>query len=143
MRANFSKSARFDDRSGTRSKKGITRSSKAWRSRNDEHQRLVALAIRLDVATTQPIAYQLENLSPVAVLADVELWNELKPDTARSVVLHRDREASFSVYVTRDVAVQPFLLIVRTRHVVTTVNAWSDVTVSSAGFSEFPAYSRI
>src|SRR4029453_13882179 len=33
--------------------------------------------------------------------------------------------------------------IVRTRHVVTIVNAWSDVTISSAGFSEFPAFGRI
>src|SRR6184192_3590371 len=50
---------------------------------------------------------------------------------------------SFSVDVTRDVAIQPFLLIVRTRHVVTIVNAWSDVHVSSAGCSEFPANSQI
>jgi hypothetical protein len=38
---------------------------------------------------------------------------------------------------------EPFLLIVRTRHVVTIVNARSDVTMSSAGCSEFPAYSRL
>jgi hypothetical protein len=42
-----------------------------------------------------------------------------------------DREASFSVYETDHPATkldQPFLLIVRTRHVVTKVNAASDVT---------------
>jgi hypothetical protein len=56
-----------------------------------------------------------------------------------------DGEASFSVYETDDPADpdQPFLLIVRTRHVVTTVNALSDVTVSSAGSSDIPAYSRL
>src|ERR687888_385679 len=72
---------------------------------NDVHECSIPLAVRLDVATTEPFAYQLEHLSPVAVL--------------------------------------PFLLIVRTRHVVTTVNVRSDVTMSSAGFSEFPAYGRI
>src|SRR6185312_6446554 len=41
--------------------------------------------------------------------------------------------APFSVYITRDIAVQPFLLIVRTRHVVTIVNVRQDVTMSSAG----------
>src|SRR5436190_15747027 len=93
---------------------------------NYEHQRSVALAIRLDVATAEPVANQLEHLSPVAVLADMKLRNELKSDTARAVALHRDREAPFSVDVPCDVAVQPFLLIVRTRHVVTIVNARSD-----------------
>ena len=57
---------------------------------------------------------------------DMELGNQLEPDATARVALHRDREASFSVYITRDVAVQPFLLIVRTRHVVTIVNARSD-----------------
>src|SRR4029077_8253640 len=100
-------------------------------------------AVRLDVATVESLSDQLEDLSPLAVLADVELRNELKTNTARLVALHRDREASFSVDVTRDVAVQPFLLIVRTRHVVTIVNVRPDVTMSSAGYSEFPAYSQI
>src|SRR5437762_474545 len=45
---------------------------------NYEHQRSVALAIRLDVATAEPVANQLEHLSPVAVLADMKLRNELK-----------------------------------------------------------------
>jgi hypothetical protein len=103
----------------------------------------IALAVRFDVATTEPAADQLEHLSPVAVLADVELGNELKPDATGAIALHRDREASFSVHVSRDVAIQPFLLIVRTRHVVTIANAWSDVTMSSAGSTEFPAYGRI
>ena len=36
-----------------------------------------------------------------------------------------------------------FLLIVRTRHVVTMVNVRSDVTMSSAGYSDVPANSRV
>lgn len=110
---------------------------------NHEDQRPIALAVRLDVATPKPRADQLENLSPIAVLADMELWNELKPDAAGAIALHRDREAAFSVDVPCDVAIQPFLLIVRTRHVLTIVGAWSDDTMSSAGFSEFPAFSQI
>jgi len=38
---------------------------------------------------------------------------------------------------------ESFLLIVRTRHVFTIVNILSDGTMSSAGFSDVPAYSRI
>ena len=110
---------------------------------NHKNESSIVLAIRLDVATAEPLAEYLEHLSPVTVLADMELRNELKPDTTRRVALHRDREASFSVDVPRDVAVQPFLLIVRTRHVVTIVNVRPDVTMSSAGYSEFPAYSQI
>ncbi len=57
-----------------------------------------------------------------------------------------NREAAFSVYKTDDPATlldQPFLLIVRTRHVVTMVNARSDVTMSSAGYSDIPAYGQM
>ena len=44
-------------------------------------------------------------------------------ESTRDAFEERNREASFSVDVPCDVAVQPFLLIVRTRHVVTIVNA--------------------
>ena len=108
-----------------------------------QHNRRVTLAVRLDVAASEPFSNQLEHLSPISVLADMELGDELKTETTTRITLHRNREASFSVYVACDVTVQPFLLIVRTRHVVTIVNAWSDATMSSAGFSEFPAYGRI
>ena len=56
---------------------------------------------------------------------------------------HSSRVRARAELVKADVAVQSFLLIVRTRHVVTIVNVRSDVTMSSAGFSEFPAYGRI
>ena len=92
-----------------------------------EDQGPIASTVRPHASATQPRLDQLEHLSPVAVLADVELRDELKPDAASRIALHRDRETAFSVDVTRDVTIQPFLLIVRTRHVVTTVNVRSDV----------------
>ena len=94
---------------------------------NHEDECPITLAIRSDAAATKPRADELEDLRPVTVLADMELRNELKSDATGRVALHRDREASFSVYITRDVAIQPFLLIVRTRHVVTIVNVRQDV----------------
>ena len=128
---------------GFRSKKGITRSRSASRSLTTYTKRAIGLAVRLDVATPEPHLNQLENLSPVSVLADMELRHELESDATRAVSLHRDREASFSVDVTRDVAIQSFLLIVRTRHVVTPVYVRPDDMVSSAGYSDIPAYSQI
>ena len=67
---------------------------------------------------------------------------------ARAVLLphETDREASFSVYKADHPTTkldQPFLLIVRTRHVVTIVNVRPDGTMSSAGYSEFPAYGQM
>ena len=110
---------------------------------NDQHDRSVTLAVRLDVAASEPFPDQLEHLSSVSVLADVELRDELKAESTARIPLHRNRKASFSVDVPSDVAIQPFLLIVRTRYVVTIVNALSDVTMSSAGYSDVPAYSRL
>ncbi len=110
---------------------------------NDQHNRPIMSAVRFDVAASEPLSNQLEHLSPVSVLADVKLGDELKTESTARITLHRDRKASFSVDVPSDVAIQPFLLIVRTRHVVTIVNIHSDVTMSSAGSSEFPAYSQI
>jgi hypothetical protein len=94
---------------------------------HDEHERSIAPTVGLDVSAVETPLDQSENLVPVAVLADMELRNQLKPDATARAALHRDREASFSVDVTRDVAIQPFLLIVRTRHVVTIVNARPDL----------------
>src|SRR5262249_12795719 len=108
-----------------------------------QNDRLVTSAVRLDVAASESLSYQLENLSPVSVLADVKLRNELKTETTARITLHRNRKASFSVDVPCDVAIQPFLRIVRTRQVVTILNAQSDDTMSRAVYSEFPANSQI
>src|SRR5262249_8751473 len=89
---------------------------------HDQYEGTITAAVRSDATASEPFLDQSEDLSPVAVLADVEFRNQLKPDTTCRIALHRDRKAAFSVDVTRDVAIQPFLLIVRTRHVVTSVN---------------------
>jgi len=112
---------------------------------DDVDQSTVLSSIGLDVAaSSEPLADQPEHLAPVSVLADVELWNKLKAATARWITVDGDCKAALAIYVARDVAIQPFLLIVRTRHIVTVALAPDGtVTTSSAGFSGFPAYSRI
>jgi hypothetical protein len=57
-----------------------------------------------------------------------------------------DAEASFGVYETKYPTTEldrSFLLIIRTRHIVTTVAAASDDMVSNAGYSDVPAYGRL
>jgi hypothetical protein len=86
----------------------------------DVDQCTVLPSIGLDVAASaEPFAYQPEHLAPVPVLADMELWNKLKTAPARRIAVDGDCKAALAIYVTRDVAIQPFLLIVRTRHIVT------------------------
>src|SRR6266545_5559291 len=66
-------------------------------------------------------------------------WPAWLPDEA-------DREASFSVYKTDHPATeldQPFLLVFRTRHVVTMVNALSDVDEVVRDTPGFPAHSQM
>src|SRR6266542_5740147 len=99
MYENFSKSSCFVERSGHRSKKGITRSSNASRFRTTQDKRPIPLAVRLDVATIQPPSDDFKYLSPLAVLAYVKFRHQLKTDAAYWIALHRDREASFSVNV--------------------------------------------
>src|ERR1700742_272471 len=67
---------------------------------HDQHECTVLAAVRPDAAASESLLDQMEHLSPVAVLADMELRNQLKPDATGRIALHRDREASFSVYVT-------------------------------------------
>ncbi len=55
---------------------------------NHKDERSIAFAIGLDVATAEPLADYLEYLGPVTILADMELRNELKPETTRRVALH-------------------------------------------------------
>src|SRR5206468_9221549 len=75
---------------------------------NDEHQRAIALAIRLDVATAESLSHQFEHLSPVAVLADVKLGHKLESDAARWVALDGDGERTLAVDVAGDVAIERF-----------------------------------
>ena len=55
---------------------------------NNQDERSVASAIRSDAAAVEPLTDQFEYLSPVAVLADMELRYELKTVPATRVALH-------------------------------------------------------
>jgi hypothetical protein len=54
---------------------------------HNQHQRAITLAVAPDRPAAEPRLDQLEHLSPVAILADMELWYELKPDATRCVAL--------------------------------------------------------
>ena len=114
-------------------------------SSDDINHRTVLPSVGLYVsATTKPLAYQPKNLVPVTVLADMKLRDKLIPATTRWVAIDGDCKAALAVNVARDVAIQPFLLIVRTRHIFTVTPDPDGIgCTSSAGYSEFPAYSRI
>ncbi len=109
-----------------------------------------AVARSAERPAVERLAEQLER-SPI-VLRDVERGGELPLPRVVGTPPTHEHEASLSEGEpgqkvperARDgFDCQPFLLIVRTRHVVTIVNARSDVTMSSAGYSDIPAYSRL
>ena len=100
------------------------------KERDDLRQKIVAVPYHIDkrpVSTTSPGvgpdpaaaesgSQELENRSSLGVLADMELGDELPAEPCGRVPLDRDVEASFPVDVSRQVVVQPFLLIVRRGH---------------------------
>ena len=57
---------------------------------------------------------EVEDLSPFDVLADSELGNQLPAGSGAIVPTDRYVKRTFSIDETRDVRIQPFLLIVRT-----------------------------
>ena len=85
---------------------------------NDRHVSRAPM-IRLDPAAVEPMSDEVEDLTPLGALTDVELRNELPTVLRARVPLDRNVERAFSVYVARDVGIQPFLLINRTLHIVT------------------------
>ena len=121
---------------------------KVGSSPNHVYQRRVGGAgvIAPDPAAAESRCDQVEDLATLRVLADVELRDELPADSRRCVPLNGDVEGSFPVDETRDVGIQPFLLIGRTCRIVTAHHrkptAASDAA-SSAGYSAFPAFGRI
>ncbi len=113
---------------------------------------VVVALVQEDPADSEEVAELLETTDALGALRHDKPMEHLVAGlvafSTRSVWLpnEADREASFSVYKTDHPATelnQSFLLIVRTRHVVTIVNALSDGTMSSAGYSEFPAYGQM
>jgi len=84
------------------------------------HHCTIVPSVGLYVAgSAKPPVDQLEHLAPVTVLADMKLRDKLKPCTACRVTVDGDCKAALAIYKARDVAIQPFLLIVRTRHIFT------------------------
>ena len=83
---------------------------------NDVHQCGVGArsVIRSDPSAAQPLADEVEDLTPFGVLADMELRNQLPTGPGTAVPTDRYVERTFSIDETRDVRIQPFLLIVRT-----------------------------
>ena len=83
------------------------------------------------------------------MLIQEESWIDVVAVPARGVPLDTHTERAFTFDEARKEpavalsASESFLLIVRTRHVFTIVNAASDGTMSSAGYTDVPAYSRI
>ena len=91
-------------------------------------------------------------LDALRPLRDHELVSDLitEPvaDPIRTIILpdKADGEAPFSVYEAGHPATeldQSFLLVFRTRHVVTTILVNPDGIVSSAGYTGLPAYSQM
>ena len=111
---------------------------------------IVMALVDVDPADPEELTELLEAASTARTLRHdkrvAHLIAGLVASSARAVSLphETDREASFSIYKADDPTTelaQPFLLIFRTRHVVT-VDAHSDIT-SSAGYTGFPAYSQM
>jgi hypothetical protein len=115
---------------------------------HDVHQRGVrrATMVRLYPSAAEPVANQVKDLTALRVLTDVEFRDELPTGPRCRIPLNGDVKRTFSVDVARNVGVQPFLLIDRTRSVVTfhgSTLAVADDVARSPRFSVFPAFSRI
>src|SRR5581483_2709622 len=96
-----------------------------------KHKCAVLSSVGLYVsAPIKPSSNQSQHLITFAVLAHVKLRHQLKSAPASLVAVDGNSETTFAIHIARNVAIQSFLLIVRTRHVVT-VPAASDVTTGS------------
>ena len=121
---------RHDDGEGLELEALLAEDGVGSKERDDLRQKIVAVPYHVDerpVSTTgsgigpDPAAaesgsQELEDRSSLWVLADVELGYELPAEPCGRIPLDRDVEASFPVDVSRQVVVQPFLLIVRRGH---------------------------
>ena len=111
--------------------------------REDEHVRVAWL--RPDPAAFEDLLSHLEKLASFPVLVYEKLRLDVKPKRVGLMPLYGDAPASLTLHdagykpTSRLDARQSFLLIVRTRHIVTVPPAWDGTR--SAGFSDVPAYS--
>jgi hypothetical protein len=90
-------------------------------STNHEHQCGVATRsmVLLDATTAKPLGDEIQDLTPFGVLTDVKLGHQLPAGFCAFVTTDRYVERTFSIDETREVRIQPFLLIVRTAWIVT------------------------
>jgi hypothetical protein len=111
-----SSSCCFALRRGFVSKNGIDPGQKVGSLANHVHQRRVGRAgmVLPDAAAAEASRDQVQDLTALRVLTDVELRDELPSGSRRWVPLYGDVERSLPVDETRDVGIQPFLLIGRT-----------------------------
>ena len=110
---------------------------------------VVMPAVDTDVTAPEVLLQVLQNMRAWRCLDDDELRLNLPTEARTSLPKDRHREAAFSVNEPDDPLLEawPFLLIVRTGHIVTST---ADTTVSrrtdsfgSTGYSGFPAYSQL
>ena len=70
-------------------------------------------------SATQPLSDQVEDLTTLRRLADMELGHELETNSCARIPLDGNVERPFSIHEACDVGIQSFLLIVRTWRIVT------------------------
>ena len=108
--------------------------------------------VRDDLADAEELTKVVEAADALRPLRDRELVSDLITEPVagpvRTIMLpdEADGKASLSVYEAGHPATeldQSFLLVFRTRHVVTTIPVNPDRIVSSAGYTGFPAYSQM
>jgi hypothetical protein len=109
---------------------------------------IVSPAIAVDLSAPEVVLDRLKNMGASLSLHNREAWLELPTESDLSVPLNRTAEAAFTVDEADDPLLDPwpFLLIARTRRIVTahvaTVPTATD-TIGTAGCSGFPAYSQL
>ncbi len=88
---------------------------------DNEHQRGVrrASVVLTNPSAAQSLSDQVEDLTALRRLADVELGHELETNSGARIPLDGYVERSFSVHEACNVGIQSFLLIVRTWRIVT------------------------
>ena len=106
---------------------------------------VVPSLVAVDPSAAEEVSHRLESCKARSSLDDDELRLHLPAQCRPDVALDRHAEATFTIDEPDNPTCesQSFLLIVRTRHVVTIVNVRADGTMSSAGYSDVPAYSRL
>ena len=109
---------------------------------------VVMPAIAVDLSAPEVALDLLKNMGASFSLNNRKAWLKLPTESHSSVSLNRTAETSFTVDKADDPLLDPwpFLLIVRTRRIVTghiaTVQVATDM-IGTAGYTGFPAYSQL